>query len=357
MRSTPTRWRPDPVDGAPGDIRTPFEAPPAEGAAMEVADGVLWMRLPLPMVLNHVNVYALDDGDGWSLVDTGFHTARAVAIWERLLDGPLRGRPVRRVILTHHHPDHVGMAGWFAARGAEVCATRVAWLTARMLTLDVQDRPTPEQTAFWRAAGMPEEELLRRRAERPFNFADVVHPIPLGFTRLEEGAALRLGGRDWRVRLGDGHAPRHATLWSEDGALVLAGDQILPGISPNLGVYPTEPDADPVGEWLESCRRLSGPATEAQLCLPGHKLPFRGIPARLAQLVENHRTALDRLHAHLARPRTAHDCFPALYRREIGPQEYGLALVEAVGHLNHLARTGRALRQGTPDGRWLWRAA
>jgi glyoxylase-like metal-dependent hydrolase (beta-lactamase superfamily II) len=345
------------VSGAAPAIRHPWPEPPAEGTATELADGILWMRLPLPMALDHVNVYALRDGDGWTVVDTGFDTRRTRAIWAALLDGPLAGAPVVRVLVTHHHPDHVGLAGWMqAALGAETWATRTAWLFARMLALDEQDRPAPETVGFWRAAGMAPEMLARRMDERPFNFADVVAPMPLGFRRIAAGAAVRLAGRDWDVRVGHGHAPEHATLWCRDEPLVIGGDQLLPGISPNLGVYATEPGADPVAEWLDSCRAFQPHATEDQLVLPGHKLPFRGLPLRLDQLIENHAHALDRLIGWLDEPRTAAECFPPLFRRAIGPGEYGLALVEAVAHLNHLHGLGQVSRTRRGDGAWLWRA-
>jgi glyoxylase-like metal-dependent hydrolase (beta-lactamase superfamily II) len=334
----------------------PHSEPPAEGEAIELAEGVLWMRLPLPMRLDHVNVYALEEGDGWTLVDTGFDTKRARAIWARLRAGPLGGRPIRRVLITHHHPDHVGLAGVFQAEGAELLATRTAWLFARMLRLDEQPVPPPETLAFWRAAGMDPAMLAERTATRPFNYADVVAPMPLGFTRLRDGAELTLGGRRWRVAFGQGHAPDHATLWGLGHDLVLTGDQVLPGITPNLGVYATEPEADPVGDWLAACERLRKLATPGQLALPGHQRPFRGLPARLEALVAAHHAMLDRLAGFLAEPSTAAGCFPALYGRRIAPGEYGLALVEAVGHLNHLRATGRAAREPGPDGAWLWRS-
>ena len=339
-------------------IAYPWAEPPAPGAAIEVAPGVLWMRLPLPMKLDHVNVYALDEGDGWTVVDTGFDTAKTRAIWQMLLDGPLAGQPVTRVIATHHHPDHLGLAGWFMERGAALWTTRTAWLTARMLVLDEQDAPTPETIAFWRAAGMPSDLLAQRAAERPFNFADCVHPLPLGFTRLQDGQTVRFGGRDWDVATGDGHAPEHATFWSQSDDLVIGGDQLLPGISPNLGVYPTEPAADPVGEWLASCTRFLGLAEDRHLVLPGHKLPFTGLPMRLDQMHENHVSALDRVVQLLAEsPQSAVGCFPALFKRPIGPAEIGLALVESVAHLNHLARQGRITRAGIDaHGAELWRA-
>jgi glyoxylase-like metal-dependent hydrolase (beta-lactamase superfamily II) len=345
------------MDTEMAPLRMPWDTPPAEGDALEVAPGVLWIRLPLPMKLDHVNVFALDDGDSWTIVDTGFNSGRGRAIWERLLVGPLAGKPVARVVVTHHHPDHIGLAGWFQSEhGAELITTRTAWLFARMLTLDVQERPLPETLDFWRKAGMDPQIFAQREAERPMNFADTVYPMPLGFSRIREGDTLVIGGRTWDVRIGNGHAPEHATLWSRDDALVLAGDQLLASISPNLGVYATEPDADPVADWLEACERLSGHANDDQLVLPGHKLPFTGLPARLVQLIDNHHSALSRLAVFLAEPRTAHACFPCLYKRKIGPGEYGLAMVEAVAHLNHLLVLGKVRRSTGPDGAYLWQA-
>lgn len=339
-------------------IRTPYPMPPAEGEAVPVAPGVLWMRLPLPMALDHVNVYALEDDEGWTIVDTGFDSPRGRVIWEALHEGPLEGLPIRRVIGTHHHPDHIGLAGWFQDRdGAEMMISRTAWLMARMLVLDVQEAASPQALEFWRRAGMPADLLARRKAERPFNFSDVVHPLPPGFTRLIEGDTVSFGRRRWRVAMGHGHAPCHATFWSLDDNLVIGGDQLLPSISPNLGVYPTEPLADPVGEWLESCTRLLGLARDDQLVLPGHKLPFTGLPFRLSQLIQNHLTALSRLTDALAAgPRTAVGCFDVLFKRRIGEGEFGLAMVEAVAHVNHLHRAGVIRPVGETDGAVLWGA-
>ena len=334
----------------------PWREPPAAGEAIEVAEGVLWFRLPLPMRLDHVNVYALDDGDGWTLIDAGMSTPESLAIWETILAGPLKGKPVRRVFLTHHHPDHVGLAGWFQERGAELVATRTAWLLARMLVLDQEELPSAAQVAWWRKCGMAPDILARRERERPFNFSDCVWPMPVGFRRIREGETISIGGRDWDIHVGNGHAPEHATLWSRSDNLVLAGDQILSTISSNIGVYATEPEADPVGEWLESCERLAEIAQTDHLVLGGHKLPFTGLPFRMAQLIDNHHGALNRLHAHLAEPKSAGDCFPPLFKRSIGEAEYGLALVEAMAHCLHLWHEGRAERSTREDGAWIWTA-
>jgi len=337
-------------------IRHPFDTPPAEGAAHEVAPGILWLRLPLPMALDHVNVFALDDGAGWTIVDTGFASKRAKAIWQALLQGPLRGKPVTRVIVTHYHPDHIGLAGWFQSRGAELVTTRTSWLYARMLVLDEHPLPLPQAVDFQRRAGVPPDRLQTYATTRPFNFADVVSPLPPGFTRIREGDTITAAGRRWRVRCGDGHAPEHATFWSLDDHLILGGDQLLPGISANIGVYPTEPEADPLTEWLQSCARFQPLAREDHLVLPGHKLPFTGLPLRLHQMIDNHEGALSRLLDHLSTPQTAADCFLPLFKRQIDGPEFGMALVESVAHLNCLLARGQVTRHLSPNGAWLWQA-
>ena len=280
-------------DIAPKGLNYPWEAPPEHGVPIEVAEGVLWFRLPLPMKLDHVNVYALDEGDSWTVIDTGFASKKCKAIWQGMMDGPLGGKPISRVVVTHHHPDHIGLAGWLKSDfGAELVTTRTAWLTARMLTLDVQEVPNAETLAFYKLSGMDAELYAKRATERPFNFADIVAPIPLGYTRIQEGEQIKMGGRTWDIHMGNGHAPEHATFWSQDDNLVLAGDQILSSISPNVGVYATEPMADPIGEWLEACERLNLLVQDDHLVLGGHKLPFTGLPQRMRQLIENHHSAL-----------------------------------------------------------------
>jgi glyoxylase-like metal-dependent hydrolase (beta-lactamase superfamily II) len=340
----------------PDKIRYPWSKPPEQGKAIEVADGVLWIRLPLPMALDHVNVYALDDGNGWTIIDTGFNSCKTRKIWNDLLAKPLAGKPVTRVIGTHHHPDHIGLAGWFQKAGAELAMPRTAWLMARMLTLDNQLIYPSEAIEFYKRAGMADDILAKRRMDRPFNFADFVHRMPLGFTRLQEGGTIQMGGRTWTIRMGNGHAPEHATFWSEDDNLVIGGDQLLPSISPNIGVYPTEPNADPLAEWLYACKRLTPFAKADQLVLGGHKLPFTGLPKRMQQLSDNHHGALKRLMMHICEPKRAGDCFKPLFKREIGEDIYGLALVEALAHLNHLHQKGQATRE-LRDGAYWFQAA
>lgn len=341
--------------GSQSVLRYPWDTPPEPGECIEVAEGVLWIRLPLPMKLDHVNVYALDDGDGWTIIDTGFGSKKTRAMWESIMAGPLGGKPVRRVVMTHHHPDHVGNVGWFqSVHGAELVSTRTSWLFARMLFLDNQPMPVPETVDFWRAAGMRADLVDRRSAEKPFNYADIVYPMPLGFRRIVDGGTIRMGGRDWDILCGNGHAPEHATFWSRDDNLILSGDQILSSISPNIGVYATEPEGDPLAGWIEACERFLPLARPDHLVLGGHKLPFTGLPTRMRQLIDNHEGCLKRLLAFLDEPKAAGDCFSPLFKRRIGEGEYGLALVEAMAHVNHLWHLGMVTRTRRADGAWVF---
>lgn len=332
-------------------LRFPWEEAPGPGEATEIAEGVLWVRLPLPMRLDHVNAYVLDEGDHWTVVDTGMDLASSREAWDRLLRGPLSSKPVGRVVITHHHPDHIGLLGWFAEKGAEVWATRLGWTLGRMLQLDHNEVPPPAQLEFRRRAGMPEDALAVFATEKPFNFSQCTTPIPLGYRVIADGAIVRMGGRDWQVRFGHGHAPDHATFWTDDA--ILAGDQIIPGISSNIGVYPSEPEANPLEDWLTSCRALREVAG-AHLVLPGHKLPFHGAEFRLTQLIENHESALKRIEAALeAGPRTAAQLFTPIFKREIGGAQYGLALAESVAHMNYLHQASRVDRV-MHDGVWYY---
>ena len=243
----------------------PWTSAPPVGEPIEVSKGIFWFRLPLPMALDHVNIYAVDEGDSWTIIDTGLWSQKTLAIWRSIVDQYFNNKPISRVIVTHHHPDHVGLAGWFQKEfKAVLWMTRTAWLMARMLRLDYQKLPTEETVNFWRRAGMDEETLKERAAGKPFNFGDSVYEMPLGFRRIVDSEKITLGNRSWIVRVGNGHAPEHATLWCENEPIVIAGDQIISSISPNLGVYATEPEADPVQDWLTSCETFLPFANDKQ---------------------------------------------------------------------------------------------
>jgi glyoxylase-like metal-dependent hydrolase (beta-lactamase superfamily II) len=335
----------------------PWEEAPELGRAAPVADGLLWIRMPLPMALNHVNVWALRDGDGWTVVDTGVTTPETRAAWDEVLAGAMGGRPVRRVICTHMHPDHIGMAGDLCRRfAAPLWMTRLEYVTGRMLLGDT-GRSAPEAGVdFHRAAGWDAAALdaYRRRFGQ---FGRGVSPMPDSFTRLSDEQTVEIDGRPWRVVVGSGHSPEHACLLDQAGGVFIAGDQVLPTISSIVGVWPTEPDADPLGDWLWSLDKLKREVPDEVLVLPSHGLPFRGLHARLDALAAGHAKSLDRLERSLAEPKRAVDVFGALFARPIDDGLLGMATSESLAHLNHLVRTSRARRETDDAGVWWWRAA
>ena len=336
-------------------LEFPYSQKPHDDNPVQIDEGILWFRLPLPMALDHVNVFAFEEENGWTIIDTGFYTKRCVEIWKNIISNHLNPKPVTRVIVTHYHPDHIGMAGWFRSKfNSEIQITQISWLLARMLVLDVQDQHTQESISYFQKAGLTKEKLEERKKTRPFNFADVVHKIPLGYTRISEGDLVSIGKRNWRVKIGNGHAPAHATFWSEDGSMCLGGDQFLPDITPNIGVYASEPDANPLKEWLESCHMFYEFANNETLVFPGHKAPFRGVKERICQLIEHHRSCLENLTSFVEQPRTVMDCFNILFGRRIPEREFGLATAEAYAHLNYLWKEDTINRKEAKGGFYNW---
>ncbi|MBU1324889.1 MAG: MBL fold metallo-hydrolase [Alphaproteobacteria bacterium] len=331
----------------------PFDARPAPGEAIAVAPGVLWMRLPLPMALDHVNVWAIADGEGWVVVDTGLKTPVSVDAWEAALAGPLAGRPVTRVICTHMHPDHIGLAGRLCARfDAPLLMSRLEYVTGRMLISETG--PAPEAGAvFYRRAGWTDLQIEAWRKGYG-RFGSAVEPLPHSFVRLSEGETITIGGDDWRIVIGDGHSPEHVCLWRQRDGVFIAGDQILPRISSNISVWPTEPAADPLGDWLSSIAKLRDLLPADLLVLPSHGEPFRGVHGRLDALARGHATSLKRLERRLRDPARVVDVFPTLFGRPVGDGLLGMATGEAIAHLNHLERQGRVRRAPDDDGADRW---
>ncbi|MBA3895642.1 MAG: MBL fold metallo-hydrolase [Sphingomonadaceae bacterium] len=334
---------------------------PEYGVVHPLADGIGWTRLPVPGSLNHINVWLLDDpgsesgagDDGVAIVDTGLYIPASKDAW-RLAIGERR---VSRVFVTHFHPDHAGCAGWLTYKhGARLWMNRTEWLMARMLTADVRDAPPEEAIAQLVAAGWSEEQIAPVRERGWGMFASVVSPLPLGHVRMREGDVIRIGARDWTVWIGSGHTPEHVCLVDEAGGIMIAGDQVLPRITSNVSLSLSEPEGDPLGDWLASIakfRALPG----SLLVLPAHGEPFHGLHARLDRLETGHLESLDRLHAHLkAAPRRAVDCFGILFKRAIDDSIRGLATGEAMAHLRRLEVEGRAVRD-VRDGVWWFRAA
>ena len=333
------------------DLQFPYAEAPESGTLREIAPGVNWLRMPLPFVgLDHINLWLLEDGDGWTIVDCGMRSRKIQEHWERIFDECLDGRPIKRVLVTHFHPDHVGLAGWLVERwGVDLWMTRTEWLFGRMLCLDAQETAPESVIAFYRSAGMDQATLDKLKEQGFGNYRRSVTAIPESFQRIVDGDSIHIGGRAWRVIVGHGHAPEHACFHCPELGLLISGDQILPGITPHIGVYPGEPEANPLAEYLASLRRFYQVPPET-LVLPSHKLPFKGLHKRLDELAAHHRERLELLYGACADPQTVLDTLPVLFHRKFDLFETYLALGESLAHLRYLIDEGRLRRETGPDG-------
>jgi len=337
------------------ELRYPFSTVPAPGAVVSVAPGVLWVRMPLPMVLDHINLWLLEDGDGWTIIDTGLKSSRIQAHWEQVFAAHLDGKKVKRVIATHMHPDHIGQAGWLCQHwGCELWMTRTDWLFARMLSLEALPEPPPAAVDFYRRVGFPVDALDFFRNNGYGNFAKGVTPVPIGHRRIQDGEDIVIGGRSWRVIIGRGHSPEHACLYAEDIGVLIAGDMVLPRISPHIGVYPSEPDANPLKDFLDSLPVI-GRLPADTLVLPSHNEPFYGLHTRLAGLAHHHDVRLKALLTALAEERSVYELIPALFKRELDTRNRFFASGEAIAHVHYLLADGRIERRQREDGVVLYR--
>jgi glyoxylase-like metal-dependent hydrolase (beta-lactamase superfamily II) len=323
---------------------------PPVGEPQPIAEGVWWVRFPMPMSLDHINLWLLEDGEGWTVVDTCLALPDARKLWEGLFEGFMGGRPVTRVICTHMHPDHVGLAGWLCERfDCDLWMSRSEYLMCRLLVADTGREAPQAALDFYHRAGYTEEQLERYKARFGF-FGKAVSPLPDRYIRLVDLETLVIGGRYWQVMEGSGHSPEHCCLYCPALKLLISGDQVLPRITPNVSVFPTEPEGDPLKNWLRSGSRLRERLPEDLLVLPSHEAPFTGLHVRLSQLLESHMNDLNALFAYLDEPRRAVDCFPALFNREIDAGSLGLATGETIAHLNCLLWRRRIRRSRDADG-------
>ncbi len=327
---------------------------PQPGELLTVMEGIRWWRVPMSGPLKHVNGLLLDDAPGELLaIDTGTASPRSTEAWKTILDGELGGQRLSRILCTHMHPDHLGLAGWLSRRfdDAPVVMTRTEWLMARLFAADARPEVPDEQVAFWVAAGWNEEQVAAGAGRGWSNFGKMIARLPLSYTRIRDGEVMRIGGSDWHVMTGSGHSPEHACLVDYERRVLVAGDQVLPRISSNVSLHINQVNEDPLGDWLDSIARFKQ-LPDDLLVLPGHGDPFYGLHTRLDALDREHRDRLDAIVDLMAdAPVRAVDCFKVLFRRPIGQDVIGMATGESLAHLRRLEVEGRAVREER-DGIW-----
>ena len=331
-------------------IEYALDATPEIGATMPVAHGIHWLRMPLPFSLGHINLWLLEAEDGWAVVDTGIHSENSKEVWRETIGSLMADKPIRHVVVTHLHPDHVGCAGWLTDEyDIDLWMTREEYLLCRVLVADTGRVAPDEGVHFYHAAGFPGEAL--HHYKKMFGmFGKYVAPLPEAYRRLKAGDRLDFAGHTWEVLVGRGHSVEHACFFDAERKLFISGDQLLPTISSNVSVYPTEPNADPLKDWLESLRMLLNRLPEDVLVLPAHGKPFRGAHGRLDALIKEHLDGCDALLELCKEPKRALDTFPALFKSRISDSNLIMATGEAVAHLNYLVFQGEIVVEEDADG-------
>lgn len=330
-------------------LHYPHATPPEPGEVRVIAPGVHWLRMPLPFALNHINLWLLEDGDAWVIVDTGIGTEDTRKYWDAALATTVGSRPVSRVILTHHHPDHSGNAGWLTQRfGAPLVLTQTEYLACHSVLKANAGYDLEALLAMYRTNGLTPENEAKMRT-RGNHFQRLVPDFPTSYSRLLNGMKLSIGGREWRVLVGYGHSPEHASLYCEAENVMISGDMMLPKITTNVSVQAVEPLGNPLKLFLDSTRAQAVLPADL-LVLPSHGLPFRGIRERVEQLVHHHDLRLAELEAACDTPKSASDVIPVLFRRPLDGHQMFFAMGESTAHLHYLEAEGRVARLAGKDG-------
>jgi glyoxylase-like metal-dependent hydrolase (beta-lactamase superfamily II) len=339
------------------------EALPEPGGVREVSPGVFWARMPLPLALDHINVWllrdAMDGREGWTIIDCGISNALIKQHWEQIFDTLLDGLPVLRVLVTHYHPDHLGLAHWLCEGGAQARWNARLWMTLGeymtgqvMISGDAtgSNAGGAGAAAHFARHGLTDADTLAGVRARKHYFSDLVPSVPVQYRRLREGDDVAIGQNTWRVITGFGHSPEHCALYCEARHLLIAGDMVLPRISTNVSVFDSEPEGNPLALYLGSLGRYETLPADT-LVLPSHGKPFRGLQVRIEQLREHHAARLAEVHEACARtPQSAADIVPMMFRRKLDTHQMTFAMGEAIAHLHLLWLAGELTRQVDGQG-------
>jgi glyoxylase-like metal-dependent hydrolase (beta-lactamase superfamily II) len=337
------------------DVRTaeplvfPFPEPPAPGALIEVAPGIQWIRMPLPFRLNHVNLYLIEDDGGWAVLDAGIGNDATRALWEGLAAGPLAGRRLTRLIVSHFHPDHIGLAGWLAQRfDLPLQMSQTSYLGCLNISLSPGALDAQPYRDFYLRNGL-DPKTTAIVTTQGHGYLRMVTPLPPTFNRIVAGDTLRIGGRSFAVMSGDGHAPEQIMLYCAEENLFFAFDQVLAKISPNVSVWAVDPLGNPLGLYLRSLRALRVQLPADALVLPGHQLPFYGLHTRSSELIAHHEQRCAAIEdACRTAPRSAADLVPVIFHHPLDPHQMSFAFSEVLAHVNYMV-SERRLVWTTPE--------
>lgn len=315
---------------------------PSPGRWQQVAPGILWLRMPLPFDLDHINLYLIEDLDprtqeqGYALIDTGIGISKTQELWDSLL--AKLDKPLTKIIVTHMHPDHIGMAGYLVDKyRAPLYMSHSEYFVARAISAGSRGASDWQDDEYLLRCGMAEDYIEKASAARKKSkgVSQVIRPIPVQHERLQAGDQLTIGEHQWQIMIGRGHSPEHVCLYNSQTNVLVSGDHVLPIISPNIGVYSTEPNANSLQFYLDTLPQFKSLPSDA-LVLPSHKQPFIGLHTRVDELISHHHKHLENLKVFCEQGKTIKECLPVLFKRELNQHNMFFAIAEAFSHLNYL---------------------
>ncbi|MBA58068.1 MAG: MBL fold metallo-hydrolase [Gammaproteobacteria bacterium] len=327
-------------------ITYPFKEPPEFGRTLEVAEGVFWLRMPLPMSLNHINLYLIEGQTGWTVIDTGIRGPETKKYWNEIFENCLGNKPIDQILCTHMHPDHTGQAGFLTSYwNAPLLMSHGEYFQTRVMNTMVRDSSRWETSEHFKLAGIS-PEYMETMARTQSNFAPDKDdlPIPNSFIRLQDGEEISIGNKLWKIVSGTGHSPEHICLVSDELEVLISGDQVLPVITSNVSVSPTEPFGDPLSGWIESHNKFLTQIGDNMLVLPAHNEPFYGLHFRLRELIDHHEERMAIIIENCKNPKKAVDLLPSLFDRKLEGHSMFMATGECIAHLHCLMKRGRITR-------------
>lgn len=333
----------------------PFQNPPVNNQVVDINPHVKWIRQALPMSLNHINCYLLRDGPGWCVVDTGMNLEGARKNWLDILEGTLNGATVTRVIATHHHPDHIGLAGWLSDNFlAPLFTTELEYFYCRTFRA-----PREEGQIHWSMQELLsrmciKQESLKHLSKGGNGYGRVVSRLPSTYHQVKEGEMLTIGEHQWMAITTRGHAPEHLSLYCSELDIYISGDQVLPKITSNVSVPSFSPDSNPLQDWYDSHDKVAEQVADSVLVLPSHELPFKGLHERLKQVIEHHDERLNIMLEACKEPNHAQALTDIMFDRELDAFANYMAVGECLAHL-HLLMARGLIEKYLEDGKYLFK--